>query len=50
MADRSRVGPEISHLVPQGVSDKLFGQLAAALELISRTSLTYTRPLTASTR
>ena len=32
------------NLVPQGVSDKLFGQLAAALELISRTSLTYTRP------
>jgi poly(3-hydroxybutyrate) depolymerase len=31
-------------LVPQGVSDKLFGRLAAALELISRTSLTYTRP------
>src|ERR1700721_2755205 len=32
------------NLVPQGVSDKLFGRLAAALELISRTSLTYTRP------
>jgi poly(3-hydroxybutyrate) depolymerase len=31
-------------LVPQGVSDRLFGRLAAALELISRTSLTYTRP------
>ena len=31
-------------LVPQGVSDKLFGRLAAALELISRTSLTYSRP------
>jgi poly(3-hydroxybutyrate) depolymerase len=28
----------------QGVSDKAFGRLAAALELISRTSLTYTRP------
>jgi polyhydroxyalkanoate depolymerase len=32
------------NLVPQGVSDRLFGRLAAALELISRTSLTYTRP------
>ncbi len=32
------------NLVPQGVSDKLFGRLAAALELISRTSLTYARP------
>src|ERR1700738_379340 len=32
------------NLVPQGVSDKLFGRLAAALELISRTSPTYTRP------
>jgi poly(3-hydroxybutyrate) depolymerase len=31
-------------LVPQGISDKLFGRLAAALELISRSSLTYTRP------
>jgi poly(3-hydroxybutyrate) depolymerase len=32
------------NLVPQGVSDKVFGRLAAALELISRSSLTYTRP------
>ena len=32
------------NLVPQGVSDRLFRRLAAALELISRTSLTYTRP------
>jgi poly(3-hydroxybutyrate) depolymerase len=32
------------NLVPQGISDKLFGRLAAALELISRTSLTYRRP------
>src|ERR1700732_4655414 len=32
------------NLVPQGLSDKLFGRLAAALELISRASLTYTRP------
>src|ERR1700742_1092788 len=32
------------NLVPQGVSDKLYGRLAAALELISRSSLTYTRP------
>ena len=32
------------NLVPQGVSDRLFGRLAAALELISRASLTYTRP------
>ncbi|HEY7844106.1 MAG TPA: polyhydroxyalkanoate depolymerase [Bradyrhizobium sp.] len=32
------------NLVPQDVSDKLFGRLAAALELISRSSLIYTRP------
>src|SRR4030088_2313936 len=32
------------NLVPQGVSDRAFGRLAAALELISRSSLTYTRP------
>ena len=32
------------NLVPQGVSDKAFGRLAAALELISRSSLTYARP------
>src|ERR1043165_292875 len=32
------------NLVPQGVSDKLFGRLAASLELISRSSLTYHRP------
>src|ERR1700756_3773781 len=32
------------NLVPQGASDRLFTRLAAALELISRTSLTYTRP------
>src|SRR3979490_1479629 len=32
------------NLVPQGVSDRLYGRLAAALELISRTSPTYTRP------
>ena len=32
------------NLVPQGVSDRLFGRLAAALELISRSTLTYTRP------
>jgi len=32
------------NLVPQGVSDQLFSRLAAALELISRSSLTYTRP------
>src|ERR1700761_1311174 len=32
------------NLVPQGVSDKLFGRLSAALELISRSSLTYPRP------
>ena len=35
---------KVLNLVPQGASDKLFGRLAAALELISRTSLTYTRP------
>ena len=28
------------NLVPQGVSDKAFGRLASALELITRTSLT----------
>src|SRR5690348_15624783 len=32
------------NLVPQGVSDRLFTRLAAALELISRSSLTYARP------
>src|SRR6201995_1248702 len=32
------------NLVPQGISDKAFSRLAAALELISRSSLTYTRP------
>src|SRR5262249_17106112 len=32
------------NLVPKGVSDRLFTRLAAALELISRSSLTYTRP------
>src|SRR5215510_14634845 len=32
------------NLAPQGVSDRAFGRLAAALELISRSSLTYTRP------
>jgi polyhydroxyalkanoate depolymerase len=32
------------NLVPQGVSDKVFGRLGAALELISRSSLTYARP------
>ena len=37
------------NLVPQGVSDKLFGRLAAALELISRSTLTYAGLPTAST-
>src|ERR1700754_1442711 len=32
------------NLVPQGVSDRMFGRLAAALELISRSALTYDRP------
>src|ERR1700741_4971644 len=32
------------NLVPQGVSDKLFGRLAAPLPLILRSPLTYTRP------
>src|SRR5215475_391036 len=32
------------NLVPKGVSERLFTRLAAALELISRSSLTYTRP------
>jgi poly(3-hydroxybutyrate) depolymerase len=31
-------------LFPEGLSDKVFGRLAAALELISRSSLTYHRP------
>src|SRR5215475_11527870 len=31
-------------LVPQGTSDRMYARLAAALELISRSSLTYTRP------
>src|SRR5690348_7624076 len=32
------------NLVPKGASGKLFGRLAAALELISRSSLSYARP------
>jgi poly(3-hydroxybutyrate) depolymerase len=32
------------NLLPQGISEKFFRRLAAALELITRTSLTYTRP------
>src|ERR1700743_1597372 len=32
------------NLVPQGTSDKLLGRLAAALELVSRATLTYARP------
>ena len=32
------------NFVPQGVSDRVFGRLSAALELISRSSLTYARP------
>ena len=32
------------NLVPAGTSDKVFGRLAAALELVSRTALTYVRP------
>src|ERR1700759_1441011 len=32
------------NLVPQGCPHKVFTRLAAALELISRSSLTYTRP------
>jgi poly(3-hydroxybutyrate) depolymerase len=32
------------NLVPQGTSDRMFGRLAAALELISRSALTYARP------
>jgi poly(3-hydroxybutyrate) depolymerase len=32
------------NLVPAGTSEKLFGRLSSALELISRTALTYTRP------
>src|ERR1700745_337259 len=32
------------NLVPECVSDRMFGRLAAALELISRSALTYSRP------
>jgi polyhydroxyalkanoate depolymerase len=32
------------NLVPQGTSDRMFGRLSAALELISRSALTYARP------
>ena len=32
------------NLAPRGMSDKVFGRLAAALELMSRSTLTYTRP------
>ena len=32
------------HLVPQGMSDQVVGRLSAALELISRSTLTYARP------
>jgi polyhydroxyalkanoate depolymerase len=32
------------NLLPQGISEKFFRRLAAALELITRTSLTYSRP------
>src|SRR5256885_9817893 len=35
---------EYLNVVPQGVSDRAFGRLAAALELVSRSSLTYARP------
>ena len=31
-------------MFPEGISDKVFGRLSAALEMISRTSLTYARP------
>src|SRR5215475_8112041 len=32
------------NLVPQGTSDRMFGRLAATLELISRSALTFARP------
>ena len=32
------------NLIPQGMSDRMIGRLAAALELIARARLTYTRP------
>jgi poly(3-hydroxybutyrate) depolymerase len=32
------------NLVPQGASDRLYARLAAALELVSRATLTYSRP------
>jgi poly(3-hydroxybutyrate) depolymerase len=32
------------NLVPQGISERAFGRLAASLELISRSALTYHRP------
>ncbi len=31
-------------MFPEGISDKVFGRVSAALEMISRTSLTYARP------
>ena len=31
-------------MLPEGFSDKVFGRLAATLELMSRSSLTYKRP------
>jgi poly-beta-hydroxyalkanoate depolymerase len=37
-------GLKYLNLVPQGVSDRVFRRLAASLELISRSSLTYARP------
>ncbi|MCW5701441.1 MAG: polyhydroxyalkanoate depolymerase [Bradyrhizobium sp.] len=43
---RSGAAQALKHLdlLPQGISDRVFGRLAAALELISRSTLTYTRP------
>ena len=43
---RTGAGEALKYLnfVPQGISDRLFGRIAAALELISRSSLTYVRP------
>lgn len=43
---RSGAAQALKHLdlLPQVISDRAFGRLAAALELISRSTLTYTRP------
>src|SRR6516165_6495849 len=36
--------PRYLNLVPKGIPDRVLARLAAALELISRSALTYSRP------